>query len=74
MGLFTEASMPQPTERSVGMIQITNWLEKCSPWPLLCIVVPLTVVLVTAGINASLNMVDVGNSLRELLSLLVQFV
>ena len=74
MGLLTEAPMPQPTERSVGMIQITNWLEKCSRWPLLFIVVLLTVVLVTAGINASLNMVDVGNSLRELLSLPVQFV
>ena len=74
MGLFTEASMPQPTERSVGMIQITNWLEKCSRWPLLCTVVLLTVVLVTAGSEASLNMVEVGNSLRELLSLLVQFV
>ena len=74
MGLLTEAGMPQPTERSVGMIQITNSLEKCSPWPLLCIVVPLTVVLVTAGSDASLNIADVGNSLRELLSLLLQLV
>ena len=66
--------MPHPAEPNKGMIQINNLLGKIRRWPLLCTVVLLTVVLVTAGSDASLNMVDVGNSLRELLSLLVQFV
>jgi hypothetical protein len=66
--------MPHPAEPNKGMIQINNLLGKIRSWPLLCTVVLLTVLLVTAGSDASLNMVDVGNSLRELLSLLVQFV
>jgi hypothetical protein len=54
------------------MIQINNLLGKIRRWLLLCTVLLLTVVLVTAGSDASLNMVHVENSLRELLSLLVQ--
>jgi hypothetical protein len=34
--LSPEARMPQPTERSIGMIQINNWLEKFRRWPLVC--------------------------------------
>ena len=73
-GLFPEVCMPQPTERSIGMFQINNWLGKCRSWSLLCNVVLLTVVLVTAGNEADVNMLDVGNSLRELIPLHVQLV
>ena len=73
-GLFPEVCVPQRTERSIGMFQINDWLGKCRRWPRLCKLVLLTAVLVTAGSEAGVNMVDVGNSLRELRSLLVQFV
>jgi TRAP-type mannitol/chloroaromatic compound transport system permease small subunit len=49
--------MPQPTERSIGMVQINNWLGKCSRWLLLCIVVLLTVVLITAGSEADVTII-----------------
>jgi hypothetical protein len=56
------------------MFQINDWLGKCRRWPRLCKLVLLTAVLVTAGSETGVNTVDVGNSLRELLSLLVQLV
>ena len=49
--------MPQPTERSIGTIQINNWLGKCRRWPLLCTVVLLTVVLITAGSEADVTII-----------------
>ena len=66
--------MPQSTEQSLGMVQINSWLEKIRRWLLLCNEGLLMVVLVTAGSEVSINMVNVGSSLGELLSLLVQLV
>jgi len=49
--------MPQPTERSIGTIQINNWLGKCSRWPLLCTVLLLAVLRVTAGSEADVTII-----------------
>jgi len=55
--LFPEARMPHPTERSIGMIQINNLLGKFRRWPLLCTVLLLTVLLVTAGSEADVTII-----------------
>lgn len=52
--------MPQPTERSIGMNQINNSLGECRRWPLLCSVVLLTIVLVTAGSEADVTIIGKG--------------
>ena len=49
--------MPQPAERNKGMIQINNWLGECRRWPLLCTVLLLTVLLVTAGSEADVTII-----------------
>jgi hypothetical protein len=55
--LFPEARMPHPAERNKGMIQINNWLGECRRWPLLCTVLLLTVLLVTAGSEADVTII-----------------
>jgi hypothetical protein len=49
--------MPQPTEWSIGMIQINNRLGKFLRWSLLCTVLFLTVLPVTAGSEADVTMI-----------------
>jgi len=56
-GRFPEARMPHPAERNKGMIQINKWLGECRRWPLLCTVLLLTVLLVTAGSEADVTII-----------------
>lgn len=51
--------MPQPGETRTATVKINSRLENHAGWPLLCTVVLLTVVLVTAGSEVGVNMVDV---------------
>jgi hypothetical protein len=55
--LFPEVRMPQPTERSIGIFQINNLLGKFLRWSLLCTVLHLTVLLVTAGSEADVTII-----------------
>ena len=56
-GLFPEARMPHPAERNKGIIQINKWLGECRRWPLLCTVLLLTVLPVTAGSEADVTII-----------------
>jgi hypothetical protein len=60
--------MPHPAERNKGTIQINKWLGECRRWPLLCTVLLLTVLLVTAGSEADVTINldhNLGRELRD---------